>query len=174
MTSPYANLFLALQSLITGLQDEKQNPYFQYVDQDLGQLERERPPVQWPCVLIDIDDFQFQPIADNGQLGTGKVVIRLGFPPLSQTSAATPDEYKQKAIYFYELEQMLYLALQGWMDTSLQDIFGSTVRLSSFTERREDALRVRVLTWSVGIDDYSACQPQQTALAAIDINTEFQ
>lgn len=173
MTSPYANLFLAIQSLISNLQDDQQNTYFKYIDQDLGQLEHERPPVQWPCVLIDMDDFQFKPLSNNAQLGTGKITTRIGFPPFSPTSAATPDEYKQKAIYFYELEQILYLALQGWMDTTLQDIFGSMTRTSAFTERRTDLLRVRVLTWSVGIDDYSATQPQATPPAALNLTTEL-
>ncbi len=87
MTSPAANLFLALRTLIANLADGQGNPYFRYVDQDLGQLEMERPPVLWPCVLIDIDEMSFRNMTDAAQLGTVKVVLRLGFPPLGSAAS---------------------------------------------------------------------------------------
>ena len=173
MTSPAANLFLALRTLIANLADGQGNPDFRYVDQDLGQLEMERPPVLWPCVLIDIDEMSFRNMTDAAQLGTVKVVLRLGFPPYSGTAASTPDAYAQMAIAYYDLEQVLFLALHNQPIPGLADIFGSPVRTSSATERRRDLLRVRQLTFSIGLDDYSATVSQHTASATKVVYVSF-
>jgi hypothetical protein len=179
MNSPIANLFLALQARIAGLHDNDGNNYFRYVDQDTGQLEmlkNGRYPVSWPCVLIDVDKIDFTDDGTRIQSGTGTVSLRMGFPPYSASSNITPSEYRTKALYYYDLEQVLYLALQHWNPSqqegfeALADIFGSFRRASSVTEPREDFVRVRQISYTIALDDYSAKKQQLFAPAALDLN----
>src|SRR4051812_20122071 len=110
MNSPFANLFLALQKQIA-----KSYPDIAYIDQDLGQLNaKSRPPVSWPCVLIDFEHFRFKDLSENVQTAKGTVVLRLGFAPHSNSSLKTPVDYKQQAISYYDLEWGLHKAIQGW------------------------------------------------------------
>jgi hypothetical protein len=186
MISPIANLFLSLQYTISNLADGSGNNYFKFVDQELGQLDNQKPgsqpPVLFPCVLIDIDDLHYKSIATNSQMATGKVILRLGFPPYSAGSAATPAEYKQKSLYYYELEQILHLTLQGQPPILLDDsetdilvnIFGKFNRLSAKTEHRKDTLRVREITYEIAYDDYSTEPGKQTLPAALYLTEELE
>ncbi len=185
MNSHKANLFLSLQARIAGLQDNSSIKYFPYVDRDLGQMEIRnaagRYPVSWPCVLINIDRVIFSDNSQNTQEGVATVVFRMGFTPISASSNITPQDYREKAIYFYDLEQVLHLALQGWCPGSqdgydaLNDVFSSFDRKSSSTEQRpEDLICVQVLEYTIGFTDYSAKPATQTfAPVALDLTTQF-
>lgn len=174
MNSQTANLFLSIQEHISGLTDPNSETYFKHVDQDLGQMEmpnaQGRYPVSWPCVLIDVDDETYTDLSSNVQQGVFKINFRLGFPPFSPSSASTPQLYKEKAIYFYDLELVLYRALHGWCPGSqegyedLGNYFGVLKRRRAITERREDFLRVRQLSYEVGVEDYSAKTPFSAVL----------
>jgi hypothetical protein len=149
MNSPFAQLFLALTDQLKTVL-----PPHAYIDQDLGQLEyyEIRPAVSWPCALIDIDSFTFQELGDGSQMAEGDVVIRLAFPPYSSAKSTTPQEYREKALGFYEIEWAINKALHCW---SPGDTFGSLTRISAQTERREDPIRVRELRYKLALEDYS-------------------
>ncbi len=179
-----ANLFIALQNLISALTDGDGKKYFPYVDQELGQLEAYtpggRPPVSWPCVLIDIDNITYQPIGENAQTAIATVIFRLGFPPYSHSSNITPSDSRDKAIYYYQLEQILHQALQGKApqltvddEDILADVFGHFQRTSASTEAREDLIRVRVITYTIAFEDYSTKHRLQLTPSAINLTTTF-
>lgn len=153
MNSPFAQLFLALQvhikSTVTSIS---------YVAQDTGQLSAKvRPPVTFPCVLIDFDKFSFSNLGEGVQTACGEVVLKLGFAPLSSTAHNTPDEYKELALGYYDLEWALQKVLHGW---SAGGSFGCMIRVSADTQTRTDGYRVREIRYSVTFDDYST-QPEQ-------------
>ena len=150
MTSPFARLFLALQARIA-----QQVPNIKHIAQDMGQLSaKSRPPVSWPCVLIDFEDFRFDNLSENVQLAKGTVVLRLGFNPHSATGKDTPADYREAALAYYDIEWALHKALQGWSPEG--DEYGHLVRTSAATQRRHDGYRVRELSYSISFDDYSA------------------
>jgi hypothetical protein len=175
MTSEFALLYLALQQRLQAIQvtiNEGDAPQsaFRFIDQEMGQMEYHNgdnnPPVDWPCVLIDIDDAKFSELGDNIQQGDIKVVIRLGFPPFSGTDLLTPPEFRNKALFFYELEKAVNLVMHGWSprlvtvsDTEpqadLTEIYKALIRESATTEKRQDFIRVRVLTYSLAMEDHS-------------------
>lgn len=174
MNSHIANLFLAISRTLTALTDGEGNKYFRFIDQEYGQLEwhngDNRPPVTWPCILIDVDNVAYQNMSELAQTGMVTVVLRLGFPPFSGTSNITPSTYQQKALYYYDLEQVIYLALHGKQPVLLSepadeeetpvnllaDVFGSFTRISARTEQREDHIRVRTITYTIALEDYTA------------------
>jgi hypothetical protein len=178
LTSPFAVLLIAIQNQLKTINlAGSPTGTFGTNDQDLGQLEDasrgiNRPPVSFPCALTDIEDAEFTQLGDNAERGKVNVCIRLGFPPFSNTSSITPAPYRNDALYYYEIEQAVYLAFQGWTpgvtttdDTTtphttfdLGDIFGKFIRVRAVTERRNDLIRVRALYFTLTIDDYSALQ----------------
>lgn len=180
MTSHLANLFSALQTLIAGLEDDDRNPYFRFVDQDLGQLEVARPPVTWPCVLIDIDDVVYKCLGGNVQTGIATVKFRVGFPPFSSGSGITPNKSREQALYYYDLEHLLHLALQGTLPAKIVDdqnilapIFGHLDRISATTEHRKDTIRVRALTYSIALQDFTTKPVTVITPAAMDLSFEW-
>lgn len=166
MNSLFANIYLALRNLIADLQDGDGNKYFRFVDQDYGQLEwhtgDNRAPVSWPCVLIDINRASFSNHSQNTQEGIITVVLRLGFPPYSGTSNLTDPDYANRALQYYDLEQVLHQALHGYTpellvdeEDALLDITGHMMRTGTSTEERADHIRVRILTYTLPIQDYT-------------------
>ncbi len=162
MNSPFAQLFLALQvhikSTVTSIS---------YVAQDTGQLAvKGRPPVTFPCVLIDIDKFSFSNLGEGVQTANGEVLLKLGFAPISPTAHNTPNEYKEMAINYYDLEWALHKALHGWC---ANDSFGSMIRVSADTQCRTDGYRVREIRYGVTFDDYSTRTEQIYAPATLQL-----
>lgn len=189
MNSPFALLFLAMQQRIGAIIDpETSDPMFAFIDQDYGQLEHSisgLPAVSFPCVLIDIEEVDFDNTADNAQTATLKISLRLGFAPYSSTSGLTPDEWKLRALAFYEQEQALHLALQGWnpgevtvteeplATADLSDTFGHFIRIHTHSQRRVDTLRIRHLTYTISMQDYSTRPVVTMVEAGPDIEVEL-
>ena len=191
MNSPFALLFLAIQQKIASLVDGNGKPYFNFIDQELGQMEYHngdnRPPVLWPCVLIDIEDADFENIGENAQTGVLRLCLRIGFPPFSATSAATPAPYKNKALEYYNLEYNLHQAMQGWSpdtvtvdDTTnpvttadLSNIYGHMIRIKAMTEQRSDMIRVRAITYTLSMDDYSTEDTVTYVPATLNLTDEI-
>ena len=166
MNSPFANIFLALQSRI-----QDQVSTISYIDQDLGQLKNEtRPAVTFPCVLIDFEDFNFAALSDNVQTAEGTIVLLLGFKPTSSSSSSTPIDYREQAIGFYDIEWNLHKSLQGW---SPGEDYGYLSRQSTITQKRHGFLRVREIRYRLAFQDYSTKPTVQTTTASISIATEI-
>jgi len=166
MNSPFATIFLALQQRI-----QAEVPTIVYIDQDLGQLRsKARPPVSWPCVLLDFEDFSFENLGENVQTATGTVVLRLGFEPHSNSSQATPLPYIQQAIAYYDIEWALHKAIQGWSPATT---LGSFSRTSAATQTRSDNYRVREIRYSIAFEDYSTKHEQLFAPAALIVNEDI-
>lgn len=166
MNSPFANIFRSLQQYV-----QTNVSAIRYIDQDLGQLKSgARPPVSWPCLLIDFEDFSFDNMGSNVQTAKGIVTLRLGFAPYSPTSQATPTPYQQQAIAYYDIEWALHKALQGWAPGN---DYGSLCRTSATTQKRTDAYRVRELRYSIAFEDYSTKPAQQYAPATLAVTDEI-
>lgn len=138
-TSLLANIFRAIQTRIASLAD------FNYVDQDLGQLEiAEKPPFTLPAVLIDLSDIQYSDEANVIQLGECTLSVRLCVAAYNPSFQQIEGDRKDEALKYYDTEQTLNTLLHGWCVNGLT---GSFSRTQSYTERREDNLRVRCLKY---------------------------
>lgn len=149
MNSPFINMYLEIVTRI-----KTRMPALKYVNQDLGQLENfgDRPPVMFPALLIDFDNWNFSQIGDHEQLASGNVTMRLVYPPFSDSSSLTDAKVREKALSFYELEWELHKLLHGWTGVA----FGALMRESAETEKRDDNLRVRNIVYSTCFQDSSA------------------
>lgn len=166
MNSPFAKIFMSVQQRISS-----ELPAIKYIDQELGQLKAgTRPPVSWPCVLIDFEDFDFENLSENVQTSKGTIVVRLGFQPYSNSSQITPAPVIEQAISYYDLEWEMHKVLQGWAP---DNDFGSLCRVSVTTQKRSDNYRVRELRYSIAFEDYSAKYVQQYAPATLVVTHEL-
>jgi hypothetical protein len=148
--SLFAQLLIAIQARM-----EEAVPEIKWCDQDLGQLEEdiERPRVQWPCVLVDFLDTTYDELQQATQMAAANVQLRLGFSPYSSATAATPMQWREEALNYYELEDKLYQAFQYWEAGGL---IQPMTRTSGVTEKREDLFRVRKMIFTTTFQDESA------------------
>lgn len=156
--SPKAELFLAITDRIATAA-----PAIRFTDQDWGQLENYgsgRPPVSWPCTLIDITDFQYTDVGgQNRQSAIGFVQLRMAQIQWSPSNNLTQTLVRQKALEYYENEQEIHKALQGWAPTG----FSRLLRRSTQLEQRDDDIRVLVMRYAISFDD-STTQPTYTSV----------
>lgn len=156
LTSPFANLFV---QLIDRLNEKA--PTIRFITQDLGQLENYemRPAVTWPCCLIDIDNFNFSDIQSKyHQMAQGTITLRIGLVKYTDLSNLSPDQAKEAALKYLEVEQEVYTALHAWAPQG----FSRCLRQVAVTERRDDDIRVRVMKFSLSFTDESAQPKKQT------------
>lgn len=168
MTSPFANLYnevlLRLKAKAISLR---------YIEQDLQQLENYemRPPVSWPCALIDIDDFTFSDMGGkNHQQAEGIVQIRVGQIAYSPSNGLAASGIRAAALAYYETEQEVFAALHAWAPAG----FSKLLRRSAKIESRNDDLRVRVIRFATSFQDTTG-EAVRTALArpGVKINGEL-
>lgn len=178
MKSPYSLLYLAIMQKLAKVQvirKAEPEPAYRQIDQELGQLENyrqgtgERPPVAWPCALIDIGKGRFNDQLQKVQDGIVTVTIRIGFDPYSSSSNLTPAQSRNKALFYYELEQATYELLHCWSpgkvavsdeeSVDITDLFTKMTRKAFDTEDRTDLIRVRVMTFQIGVTDTTAKKP---------------
>lgn len=180
MTSLLAQFYLDLTAhLKTAV------PALKWIDQDFGQLEiyEYRPSVNFPCVLVDFAAAQFENQSRLVQSGVVNITIRLGFAPFSQSYAEAPLSVKEKALEYYDIEQAVYRALQGWQPVNAGERYVQPLmRVSSQTEQRVSAsgaqdasgLRVRIITFSTAFDDLSAMPTVTKHPATLEVTQEIQ
>lgn len=150
--SAFSELILLLQERI-----KTEVPDIRMVDEDKGQLEdidpkNNRPPVSWPCLLIDFQNCKYDDLGELVQTVDGALVLRLGFPPYSSAASWMPTATKVKALRYFDIEWQVYKALHGWQPEG----FGTLLCRSSDTEKRMDAIRVRELRYELTFEEHSA------------------
>lgn len=151
-----ATAFNALMLLAIQEKIKTEMPEIKWIDQDMGQLEdyEDRPPVAFPCVLVDFIDTDFD--QDGGNVQTGKQIIqfKLGFNAYTGTAAAVPVPQIEKALYFYELEKLLYQVFQQWDGGEMCQ---PMIRFKASSGKGyEGGLMVRIIQFSTTYDDDNA------------------
>lgn len=171
LDSPFSQLYLSLQKRIL-----EQVPEIKYVALDIGQLDwyEIRPAVSWPCILIDFTEAAFSNLSQNVQWVDGAVLFRMGFSPFSNANSLVPDISMAKALEFFEIENKVYKALQGWTPVILIDdepveIAQPLSRINAVTEKRSDPFRVRKMIMLTGGEDASAQENNEMVNADLNI-----
>lgn len=125
-----------------------------WIDGDEGQLDyyETRPPVSFPCALVDVELTDCQDQGETIQLVTARVTLRLAFEPLGQTNAAAPVSVQSKALEKWDTVDAVFSALQGWSDSEVAEFS----RRSQTTEKRDDNIRVIRQVWETNfLEDVS-------------------
>lgn len=163
LKSANANLF---DRLITQVQQGVEE--IRFVAQDVGQLENYdiRPAVSFPCLLIDLDDFNFSDSANNNtQQAEGIIIFRLGLVKYTDVNNLTTPQWRENALRYYELEHRLFTCLHGWSPVG----FGRLLRRATATERREDDIRVRVAKYVISYTEILETGKVKVSRPGVDI-----
>lgn len=111
MTSYFSQLYLDMQARI-----KEQVPEIQWIEQDFGQdvYDKWRPNVAFPAVLIDFSNTEYENISFGLQTAVVTISVRLLVAPFEQSYEAAPIKVRKEALNYFDLEQKLVKALQGW------------------------------------------------------------
>ncbi|PQJ09512.1 hypothetical protein CJD36_019940 [Flavipsychrobacter stenotrophus] len=165
MNSQNANIFLAIQQRIESLVDSSNSNkrYFATIDMDLQQLNFDQPPIKFPASLIGGFNFDYKHGGQLARFGSGQITVKTCFTPYSSSSNLTPQQYREKALNYFNLDQIIYLSLHGWKPEYIVDgvdqLANVTGHLMCVSERRlprNDDIIVTEQTFMLGKDDYSA------------------
>jgi hypothetical protein len=131
-------------------------PSVRWVDIDAGQLEgngKDRPPIAFPAVLVDIAVTRCRDLTDTIQACEARITLRVAFDPLSigRTAANAPEDVREAALNPYDVISDIYAALQGF-GTQHFDTFS---RISGEKEGRSD-LFIYKMIFRCEFDDYTA------------------
>jgi hypothetical protein len=144
--SPLSKLYLAIVAFI-----ETNVPEIRFISQDLGQLEfyDDKPPVSYPCVLIDVGELLYEDASHNMQIASASVTLRLALASYSDVSNLPNAQVRNKALEFYNIEHKLSSALHNWQPA--EEMLGAMYRTATSTEKRDDNIRVRTIVFTTSI-----------------------
>jgi hypothetical protein len=164
MESPYANLFLAIQERI-----QEQVPEIKYIDQNMGQYMNDefRKNMLFPCLLVDFPTTNFSEMQGNIQLADVSIVVTLFCDIWNHTNNLTPELVKQAGLSYLEIDQKVFMALQGWNP----DFCTPLMRGQSKSHNSNDVgLMVKETQFSSSFEDYSC--DDSTPRIQIGLRTE--
>ena len=154
MESAFSKIYLALQDRIT-----EECKAIRWVEQDFGQdNHKERPNVAFPAVLIDFTDAKYDELGNGGQTCMLTVRVRLLFATFSQSYNVAPDEVREKALEYFEVEKRLVDALHCWQpqdNVTGEPLARPLIRTSATSDNRGDnGLRIRELEFTTEFEEF--------------------
>lgn len=141
-------------------------PEIKYIDQDYGQLLQEKPPVSWPCALIALEPFQYHTIGQGYTLAQGGLNLTLGFNPMVRISHHIKASYVLKGLHYYNVEEKVHQALQGWHPGQQ---FGPLIRQASSSIDNNKNLIIRNIIYAITYEE-----PQDMAKTKHRLHFELQ
>ena len=141
------HLFIALCDLL-----ESQVPEVRWIDADEGQLNtsNQRPPVAFPCVLIDMSYPQTEAMNAPAEKIRVQFSLRIAFEGYGQTSSAAPEPVRERALERLDILEKIHRTLQWWnCDRQINPLRRQRVT----TERRQDGLKVYNMTYESAFID---------------------
>lgn len=159
MTSYFSQLFLDIQARIK----EQMPDGIKWIEQDFGQdvYDKWRPNVAFPAVLVDFVSADYENISGGGQTAEVTVSLRLLVAPFEQSYEAAPIEVRKGALEYFDLEQQLVDAFNGWEPNYVDEDSGETVYYSqafvrkriTSNNRNDIGLRIRELQFTTYYDE---------------------
>lgn len=164
-----------MDKLIEAIQDrlEAKVPELQYIDEDWGQMdEYERPPVKYPCALIEVQDADYTDDGELRQRGLVMVTIKLYFMRLSNTSNHAPQTQKNEARKNWGTCKKVNKTLHG--QDFIKNGFGTLARKKMSPPIRRDGIYNRNIVYAICFVDDSCVPVRQMTPASPTIRAAIQ
>lgn len=120
-------------------------PAIKWIDLDKGQLDdyQGKPPVDFPCVLIDVIYPRTEDEVESGslQLCDATVNIRLAYDYTGDTHGHVSADHLNDSLAYFDTVKSIYDKLQGYSETGANG-FQNLKRTAQRTERRPDRYKV--------------------------------
>ena len=121
-------------------------PQIKFIDWDTGQLYvDERPPIDYPACLVDINYAGCRDLTTTEQLVTANIILKLVFRPAGDTNNLTPAYVRSKGLECFDVIEDLQNALQG---CELDGTVSVISRVSAVKVVRRDRLQVYTITYN--------------------------
>ena len=128
-------------------------PEIKWADQDFGQMEMERPPVVYPCVLIGIDLPKTADIGQNKQNCQVLINLKICFTYTGEISFKAPEEIRERGLAYYRTIKEIYKKMQG-QRIGLKPLS----RIQQVESVRPDRVKIVDMTFSTTFIDESAAR----------------
>lgn len=115
-----------------------------WIDFEMGQLDQDKPPVSWPCALVDYSANTVEPGADLTVTESLSVEITLGFKLRERTHSKVNTTYSDEALEHLDTVSAVRAALEGLSGASFAGL-----TYTGFTRDRRADYRVYRLTFAV-------------------------
>lgn len=109
-----------------------------WIDEDKGQLNFERPPVLFPCALIDIELPKTENLNTSIQDCDMIITVQLAFDFGGNTSSITPVSARNSSLAYYDTVEEVTKALQGFATPN----FNPLERKRFYQVKRPDGYKV--------------------------------
>ncbi len=139
-------LYNKIEELLTEIES------IRWVDWDANQLNENRPPVDFPCALIDISALQCEDIDLKLQRVNTTFTITLGFKQLYETNSKVPQKQKKAALEYFYITKEVYKKLQGFCN---EQFFPFSRKLQR-NDNKIKGLKKTEMIFSTAFDDHSA------------------
>lgn len=100
------SIFLSIQDKLAELQS------IRYIDKDWGQLQFENPPVQFPAVLLDVEQAEYNQMGHGAQRANADITITVANINLQRSSAAVAAAKRANAYATFDLLDEIHQHLQ--------------------------------------------------------------
>lgn len=84
-----------------------------WVDINVGQMDSETPPVDYPCALVDVSSINYRSAGGRRQTGEALVEVELFFTVRSPSNSSAPARVREQAFKHFNTIKEVYVALQG-------------------------------------------------------------
>lgn len=152
---------------------EAKAPEILYIDEDWGQMdEYERPPVKYPCALIEVQDAEYTDDGELRQRGQIMVTIKLYFMRLANTSNRAPQSQKDESRKNWATCKKVNQILHG--QDFIKNGYATLSRKRMSPPKRKDGIYNRNITYSIGFVDESCVPVRPTTPAKPTIKASIQ
>jgi hypothetical protein len=130
----------------------KETESLRWIDFDEGQLSvtGERPPVAYPCCLIDMQYPACRDLDGRAQLVSLNIILKLGFQPRGETHAASPEKIRDRALEIFDVIEEAHRAVQG---ETLNGMVSEIARRRAVKTVRKDGIQVYTLTYDTTFEE---------------------
>lgn len=122
-----------------------------WIDAQEGQLNfAERPPVAFPCCLVDLSYPVCKTLSGGKQQVSLQITLQVAFEAMGQTNTKAPAQVRDRALDRLDTLEKIHQVLQWWSDnTKLTPLMRKRVT----TERRSDGRKVYTMVYESSFFD---------------------
>lgn len=91
-------------------------PQLKWISANVGQMNVDNPPVDYPCALVDIPRLQYQNLTACGSIQSKELTIEveLYFVVRSSATMSAPESVREQALEHLDVMEQVYQTLHGF------------------------------------------------------------
>lgn len=140
----------------------EQIPSLRYISEDWGQLNFEKPPVKYPCALIDLGEAEYSQTGNHAQMAEAIARITIADIQYQGIHPGAPGANRERAFEIFDLIDAVNHALHGQGGENYTRLCRQSIK----KVMRPDLVREFVITYAFSYTDMSAVREYTTVRVA--------